>query len=98
VEDVVLLSPEEWSELHAEMEWVTERLRDAFSPDHFNYSFLQNQDRHVHLHVIPRYVGTRHVAGVEFSDLDYPERYLEPAADERIVDRAVLAAIAAVFG
>jgi diadenosine tetraphosphate (Ap4A) HIT family hydrolase len=97
-EDVVLLSPEEWSELQAEIEWVTERLRDAFSPDHFNYSFLQNQDRHVHLHVIPRYLGTRQVAGAEFSDPDYPDRYLEPAADERIVDRGVLTAIAAAFG
>jgi diadenosine tetraphosphate (Ap4A) HIT family hydrolase len=97
-EDVVLLSPDEWSELHAEIAWVTERLRDAFSPDHFNYSFLQNQDRHVHLHVIPRYIGTREIAGTEFSDPDYPARYLEPAADEKIVDRSVLAAIAAAFG
>jgi diadenosine tetraphosphate (Ap4A) HIT family hydrolase len=36
---------------------TTERLRRAFAPDHFNYAFLQNQDRHVHQHVIPRYAA-----------------------------------------
>jgi diadenosine tetraphosphate (Ap4A) HIT family hydrolase len=97
LEEVALLSPEEWDALHAEVRWTTERLRRAFSPDHFNYSFLQNQDRHVHLHVIPRYIGTREVAGVEFSDRDYPDRYLEPPADERIVGADVLAAIASAF-
>jgi diadenosine tetraphosphate (Ap4A) HIT family hydrolase len=97
LEDVALLSPDEWSELHAEVRWTTERLRDAYAPDHFNYSFLQNRDRHVHLHVIPRYVGTRQVAGIEFSDAGYPARYLEPSADEMIVGGNVLAVIASAF-
>jgi diadenosine tetraphosphate (Ap4A) HIT family hydrolase len=94
IEDVTLLSPEEWTELHAEVGWTTGRLRRAFSPDHFNYSFLQNVDRHVHLHVLPRYVGRREIAGVPFSDPDYPARYLQPAAEESIVGADVLAAIA----
>lgn len=97
LEEVALLSVDEWSELHTEVCWTTEHLRSAFTPDHFNYSFLQNRDRHVHLHVIPRYVGTRRIAGVEFSDPDYPARYFEPAADERIVGRDVLEAIARAF-
>jgi diadenosine tetraphosphate (Ap4A) HIT family hydrolase len=97
LEEVALLSPDEWSELHAEVRWTTERLRDAYAPDHFNYSFLQNQDRHVHLHVIPRYVGTRQVGGIEFSDTGYPARYLEPSADEMIVGGNVLAVIASAF-
>jgi diadenosine tetraphosphate (Ap4A) HIT family hydrolase len=97
IEDVTRLSPEEWMELHAEVGWTTGHLRRAFSPDHFNHSFLQNVDRHVHLHVIPRYVGTREVAGVTFSDPDYPARYLVPSEDENIVGADVLAAIARAF-
>ena len=47
----------------------------AFRPDHFNCAFLQNQDRHVHLHVIPRYAGTHAFAGREFADPDWPDHY-----------------------
>jgi diadenosine tetraphosphate (Ap4A) HIT family hydrolase len=61
---------------------VTERVRAAFAPDHFNYSFLMNLDRHVHLHVIPRYVGTRQLAGVTFEDPDYPDAYGATPASE----------------
>jgi diadenosine tetraphosphate (Ap4A) HIT family hydrolase len=97
IEDVTRLSGEEWMDLHTEVRWTTERLRRAFSPDHFNYSFLQNVDRHVHLHVIPRYVGTREITSVQFCDPDYPARYVEPSADARIVGGDVLAAIASAF-
>jgi diadenosine tetraphosphate (Ap4A) HIT family hydrolase len=97
IEDVTLLSPEEWMDLHAEVRWTTDRLRRAFSPDHFNYAFLQNVDRHVHLHVIPRYVGSREVVGVPFSDPDYPARHLETTRDERVVGQDVLAAVARAF-
>jgi diadenosine tetraphosphate (Ap4A) HIT family hydrolase len=98
LEEVALLSADEWTDLHAELRWTTEHLRTAFSPDHFNYSFLQNKDRHVHLHVIPRYVGRREISGLEFSDPEYPARYLEPAANERVVGGEVLSAIASAFG
>ena len=50
---VARLSSEEWAELQTEVRWATNRLRIAFAPDHYNYAFLQNVDRHVHLHVIP---------------------------------------------
>jgi diadenosine tetraphosphate (Ap4A) HIT family hydrolase len=97
LEEVPLLSPEEWRDLHAEVRWTTERLSSAFNPDHFNYSFLQNQDRHVHLHVIPRYLGTREIGGTHFTDPDFPARYLEPSSNERIVRGDVLAAIVRAF-
>ena len=70
-----------------------ERLRSAFAPDQFNYAFLQNQDRHVHLHVIPRYAAPREVSGVVFDDPDYPDHYAVPGRERR-VSAAVLAAIA----
>ncbi len=90
-EDVTLLQPDEWIELYPEIVWAIARLRDAFAPDHFNYAFLQNQDRHVHLHVIPRYAGPRAVADIEFTDPDYPEMF---RVRSNIVAPAVLAAIA----
>ena len=83
-EQVVKLSPEEWQELHAHVQRTTERLRRAFAPDHFNYAFLQNQDRHVHLHVIPRYATARLIAGLRFEDPDYPGQYSVPALERRV--------------
>jgi diadenosine tetraphosphate (Ap4A) HIT family hydrolase len=91
-EAVTALSAEEWAELQGEVAWVVARLEGAFSPDHVNYAFLQNQDRHVHLHVIPRYRGRRRCGGVEFVDPDYPNHYRVPGSDRR-VDAAVLRAI-----
>ena len=65
-ESVAGLTPDEWSELREQLRWTIDRLQDAFRPDHFNCAFLQNQDRHVHLHVIPRYASARTLAGREF--------------------------------
>jgi diadenosine tetraphosphate (Ap4A) HIT family hydrolase len=96
-EKVAAITPEEWVELQHEIGWVTERLRRAFAPDHFNYSFLMNADRHVHLHVIPRYVGTRDLAGVEFTDPDYPDTYQTPPGPTEIADAAVISAVEAAL-
>ncbi len=79
LEVVTELTPTEWMELHQQMQRVTRLLTVAFQPDHFNYAFLQNQDRHVHLHVIPRYAGPRVFAGTTFVDPDYPSHYAVPA-------------------
>ena len=92
-EDVARLTPEEWGDLLTELGWVTERIRRAFAADHFNYSFLMNMDAHVHLHVIPRYVEGREVAGVEFSDPDYPDAYRGPVTPSEIASPAVIAAV-----
>jgi diadenosine tetraphosphate (Ap4A) HIT family hydrolase len=74
-ESVAGLSPPEWAELHRELRWAVERLTVAFQPAHFNHVFLQNQDRHVHLHVIPRYSEERRFGGQAFNDPDYPNHY-----------------------
>lgn len=94
-EDVTRLSRDEWGELRDEAAWAVERLRAAFAPDHLNYAFLQNQDRHVHLHVIPRYAEPRSVARVEFTDPDYPDHYAP--GRENLVGRDALAAIEAAL-
>jgi diadenosine tetraphosphate (Ap4A) HIT family hydrolase len=72
---------------------MTERLRAAFTPDHCNYAFLQNQDRHVYLHVIPRYARPREVVGLRFVDAEYPDHYAV-LAPTRPVPPAVLEELA----
>lgn len=69
------LSPEEWTELQQQIRIATHALQDCFRPDHFNYAFLQNQDRHVHLHVIPRYGAAREFAGERFVDPAFGDHY-----------------------
>jgi diadenosine tetraphosphate (Ap4A) HIT family hydrolase len=79
LEAVSLLKLDEWIDLHQQLARTTEVLTLTFSPDHFNYAFLQNQDRHVHLHIIPRYKEPREVIGMVFDDPDYPGHYRVPA-------------------
>jgi diadenosine tetraphosphate (Ap4A) HIT family hydrolase len=74
-ESVAELTSTEWSDLRDELRWAIGRLEDAFHPDHFNCVFLQNEDRHVHLHVIPRYSSARMLEGREFTDPDWPNHY-----------------------
>jgi diadenosine tetraphosphate (Ap4A) HIT family hydrolase len=79
LEQVILLREDEWTDLRRQMRRVTMALTAAFQPDHFTYAFLQNQDRQVHLHVIPRYAASRTFAGETFEDPDYPNHYHVPA-------------------
>ncbi len=39
------------------------------------YAFLGNLDRHLHVHVLPRYASARRVPGIEFVDRGYPGHY-----------------------
>ena len=96
-EEVAGLTLREWTELWEEVRWITERTRQAFAPDHFNYSFLMNQDAHVHLHVIPRYIGTRELAGIEFRDPDYPDTYQAPPTAAEVASRKVIIAVGAAL-
>jgi diadenosine tetraphosphate (Ap4A) HIT family hydrolase len=94
-EPVTALSPEEWADLQHEVVWVTDRLRKAFSPDHFNYAFLQNGDRHIHLHIIPRYQEPRRFADAQFCDPDYPSHYT-PGVQNRVGPELISAIAAAL--
>lgn len=78
LEVVPELSNAEWVDLHRQLARTTQVLAVAFAPEHFNYAFLQNEDRHVHLHVIPRYAQPRQFEGITFSDPDYPAHYAVP--------------------
>jgi diadenosine tetraphosphate (Ap4A) HIT family hydrolase len=84
VENVDELTAEEWDGLRSHIRLATAALRRATQPDHFNYAFLQNQDRHVHLHVIPRFAAPRQLIGLAFSDAEYPGHYAVPGHDRRL--------------
>src|SRR4051812_30554643 len=75
LETVTGLTSAEWADLHPQIIRTTQALVQHFKPDHFNYVFLQNQDRHVHMHIYPRYAQARNFAGVTFEDTDYPSHY-----------------------
>jgi diadenosine tetraphosphate (Ap4A) HIT family hydrolase len=96
-ESVAALTPDEWMDLRSELIHTTTALDKAFQPDHYNYAFLQNQDRHVHLHVFPRYAKTRRIGAEEFTDPDYPDHYRVPSPS-RTVGAEVMALTEAALG
>lgn len=73
--DVTALTAEEQIEFWQLLADVHKALGMLFQPDHFNYTFLMNQDAHVHLHVIPRYKASRDFAGLTFADERYGDHY-----------------------
>jgi len=92
-EDVPELASGEWIDLRQQLARATEMLRLAFQPDHMNYAFLGNQDRHVHMHLIPRYAGSRRFGGEMFTDPDFPDHYAVPGPI-RLLDPDLFAALA----
>jgi diadenosine tetraphosphate (Ap4A) HIT family hydrolase len=86
-EDICNLSEDEVRDLWEVIRLLKAALVSCFRPDHFNYAFLMNQDRHVHLHVIPRYHDRRLFAGIEFLDDEAAaERRLPERIQRRIVE------------
>lgn len=74
-EQVSELTVDEWGLLHEHIRRTVSALRLMWHADHFNIAFLQNQDKHVHLHIIPRYATPRRIGERVFEDLDYPSHY-----------------------
>ena len=73
--DVTSLKEAEQVEFWRLLASVRKALSTLFQPDHFNYAFLMNGDRHVHFHVIPRYSTSREFAGLTFTDGQLGEHY-----------------------
>jgi diadenosine tetraphosphate (Ap4A) HIT family hydrolase len=67
-ESVAELHADEWSDLQTQIRRVQAALTALFDPDQFNYAFLMNADRQVHLHVIPRYRENRQWCDQSFDD------------------------------
>ena len=74
-EDLFHLRQSELDELWGLAAKVRGALRELFQVDHFNFGFLGNNDRHLHMHVVPRYRGTRFFAGLVFDDKAWGHHY-----------------------
>jgi diadenosine tetraphosphate (Ap4A) HIT family hydrolase len=74
-EDLFKLTTTEREELWELAAKVRQALSNLFQADHFNFSFLGNSDRHLHLHIVPRYRGTRFFAGLVFDDKAWGHHY-----------------------
>lgn len=66
--DLTDATKEEREELFLILKKVKEELTKIFQPNWFNYSFLGNETRHLHCHLIPRYSESREFEGVKFED------------------------------
>jgi len=92
--DAIRLTDEEWNALHHQTVRVKAALDSLFRPDHYNYAFLMNQDAQVHLHVIPRYEGTREWEGLQFHDADFGSISI---VETRVLDLRTLSRLSATI-
>lgn len=78
-ESVLELTGDEWIQLRVGVQEAEHALERLFRPDHYNPMFLMNLDRHVHLHLVPRYATVRTYAGQDFQDRDFGSLATRPA-------------------
>jgi diadenosine tetraphosphate (Ap4A) HIT family hydrolase len=98
-EAVIDIAPDEWALLREELRRLVPALDRLFHPDQFNFAFLMNVDRQVHLHVVPRYASSRRWHARTFTDQHWDttfgreQRALPPAELQLLADeiRAQLA-------
>jgi diadenosine tetraphosphate (Ap4A) HIT family hydrolase len=92
-QSVTDLTSAEWTDLHAQLRRLRVALDILFEPDQYNYAFLMNVDRQVHLHVVPRYKAIRTWFDHQFDDPHWGEvfgpeqRVLEPNELARLRDQ-----------
>jgi diadenosine tetraphosphate (Ap4A) HIT family hydrolase len=70
-EDVTGLTDHEWLSLRRDLAATKRALDQLLQPDHYNLLFLMNVDRHVHLHIWPRYRSRRTWQGMDYEDPDF---------------------------
>lgn len=66
------LSAEAFAEQGRIVADIERMLGAAIGYDRINYLMLMMVDPHVHFHVVPRYAGTRSIAGRELADAGWP--------------------------
>ena len=88
---VTELSTDEWVELHRQLRRVCAAIDELFAPDLYNLAFLMNEDRQVHLHVVPRYKSERSWSGETFTDQRWGALF---GGDERRLNDADLRVLA----
>lgn len=66
------VSAEGFAELREVVQRLEAALREFVAYERINYLMLMMVDPDVHLHVVPRYSGTRSFAGLDFADAAWP--------------------------
>ena len=70
-EDFLDTEKEEREELFEIMNKIAKALKKLFNPDLLNYAILMNQEKHLHLHIIPRYKEEKIFDNVIFRDENF---------------------------
>ncbi len=73
--DLADATPEEQAELFTIIKELRLAAHELFKPDWFNYSFLGNENRHLHAHFVPRYADHRVFQDMIFEDKLYGHNY-----------------------
>ena len=79
------LSPAAFAGLEHAIRDIERNLKALVQYERINYLMLMMVDPHVHFHVIPRYAGSRAIAGMEVADHGWPRtpeltKFPQPAA------------------
>lgn len=79
------LSPASFAGLEHPIRDIERNLKALVQYERINYLMLMMVDPHVHFHVVPRYAGSRTIAGLEVPDHGWPRtpdltRFAAPAA------------------
>ena len=61
-----------FSELARAIAEIEMTLRETLAYERINYLMLMMVDPHVHFHVVPRYPGSRSLAGIDLADHGWP--------------------------
>ena len=66
---------------------IERNLKALVQYERINYLMLMMVDPHVHFHVIPRYSGTRTIAGMEVTDHGWPRtpdltKFVQPPTED----------------
>ncbi len=72
VENFSTISQKSFSELKVVITGIESTLKEVFKIDKINYLALMMVDKHVHFHVIPRYINSLSFKDKEYQDKDWP--------------------------
>ena len=71
VTDLLDMTDDESAEFFKIAKKLRSALKEAFSPDLFNYASFSNVTAHLHFHIIPRYQVERVFGGLKFVDKNW---------------------------
>ena len=75
VEDFLAIEGEARDEFFQIGTDVKSALKTLFQPDKMNYAALSNTSPAIHVHIVPRYEGSREFSGVIFKDTRWGSNY-----------------------